>query len=307
MKSSIICTDLETTSDATILTGHSFSKQMGIKPTLFFIDVVSSRLETLFHPTQIQTTYVHDPIWSQSIESTVLMRAAAQLQRLNLKKEDFHFECFEGPISNGIHHLELEHQNVDYLFVGATHHGKIRRLFLNTFVEKTFFKLQKETFVVKEDAHSIDQVVYLIPYAPLNLEDLDKVALIAKRSRAPVHLDCIVPVDFIGFSLEAFDDEPSAKELMFDEISTYHKNAELQLVKAKEYLHERGIDSSYDLKMVLNKTPGETMRKYLHPARNELVVLKPQHHLFNRLSVGSTTLDIMRHVQNNILMLSSHK
>lgn len=306
MKSSIICTDLEETSDATVLSGFNLSKSLGIKPTLFFIDVVSSRIETLFHPTQISPRYENDKEWKEAIEQTVDNRVSAQLQRLNLKKEGFDFESYEGTISQGINHLANKHNNVDYFFIGASQHGDIHRLFLNTFVEKTFFKLQKETFVIKKPSENLDEIIYLIPFAPLNTSDLDKVAKIATHNNSPVRLDCVVPVEFIGYNLEAFNEDPSPKELMKEEVSTYHESAERQLQKAVELLKGQGIEASYELEMVLNKNPGESLRKNLADQKNKLIVLKPQHYIFNSLSIGSTTLDIMRHVDNNILFLNSH-
>lgn len=307
MKSSIICTDLEKTSDAAVLTGYNLSKNLGIKPTLFFIDVVSSRLETLFHPIQITPTYDDDTAWKEAIENTVENQVSDQLKRLNLKKEDFNFESYEGTISQGIKHLAKKHSSVDYFFIGATHHGDLHRLFLNTFVEKTFFKLEKETFVIKKTAEKIDEVIYLIPFAPLNTADLNKVAEIATHNHAPVRLDCVVPVEFIGYNLEAFSEEPAPKEIEMEEVSTYHQSAEKELKKAVEILKGQNIEATYDLKMVLNKDPGASLKKSLDNQKNKLLVLKPQHYLFNHLSIGSTTLDIMRHVEDNILLLNSNE
>lgn len=302
----VICTDLNQNSDRNVLAGFLLAKRVDLRPMLYHIDTVSPRIDKVFHPMAIKTEYKFDPVWGGDIEVIVSQRINSQLKRLKLEKEDFDFENFEGTINEGIAHLN-SHPEIEFLSIGSTNHGNIHRLFLNTFAEKSLSHLSKDVLVIKKEMKEIRNITYLLPYAPVNMEDLNVVARIARASNAKVCLDCVVPIEFVGLNLEAFKDDPPPREILKKEVATYTTNAEEQLASASKELKAQGIESTYSLKMILNKLPGDYLEEMVKKENSDLVIMKPHHYLFEHLSVSSTTLDIMRHLSCNLYLISKKR
>lgn len=302
MKEMVICSDLHENSDDNIKTGVLFAKTLGLKPTIYHIDTIAPQLNKQFHAATIKPHYVEDPVWKKNIEVTVLDMVNEALKRVDIKKEEVDFENFEGSITEGVDHLR-EHKNMEILSIGATHHGSIHRFFLNTFAEKSFFHLRKDVLVTKKRVDKYSHITYLIPYAPLDEDDLSKVIYLAKCHSAKVHMDCIVPINFVGYSLELFEDSPYPREVLTNEMSQMHQKAEAELKKAQEKLRKESIESSYSLKMILNEDAGKHLEELVRDEGSDLVILKPQNYTFEHLSVGSVSLDIMRTVSCNLFLL----
>ena len=153
----------------------------------------------------------------------------------------------------------------------------------------------------------IRSITYLLPYAPVNFDDLSVVAHIARASNAKVFLDCVVPIEFVGLNLEAFKDDPPPKEILKTETTVYSSNAEEQLARATKELKAQGVESTYSLKMILNKLPGNYLEEMVKKESSDLVIMKPHHYLFEHLTVSSTTLDIMRNLSCNLYLISKKR
>lgn len=304
MKELIICSDLHETSDDNIKSGISFAMALGLKPKIFHIDTISPQIERQFHVASVGPRRVKDPIWNETVVSTVLDMANAMITRLGITKDQVAFENFEGSIYEGIDHLKT-HKDLEMMAIGATHHGAIHRFFLNTFAEKSFFHVNKDVYVTKRRCEKVSKITYLIPYEPLDEDDLSKVIHFAKCNGSSVHLDCVVPINFVGFNLEQFPAGPSPREMFTNELSQMHKFAEDELKKGVKAIEMEGIEASYSLKMILNKEPGNYLEGMIRDNETDLVIIKPQHSTFEHLSVGSITLDIMQKISCNLLLLRS--
>lgn len=302
MKKLVICSDLHEGSEKNIRSGYNFAKALGLKPSLYHIDTISPQLEKQFHSSSTRSRRIKDPVWKKNIEETSLEMVNATLGRLDIDKEDIEFENFEGSINEGIEHLS-EDPEMEIISVGASHHGELHRFFLNTFAEKSLFNLNRDVLITKTSVDNFKKITYLIPYESLDEENLATVANLAKCNNAKVHMDCIVPLNFVSYNLEVFPDGPYPREVLTNEMSELHKGAEDELQKAVAILKRQGIDASYTLKMILNAEPGQRLEELIRSEKSDLVVLKPQHYIFEHLSLGSVTLDIMKKTECNLYLL----
>lgn len=303
MKKLIICTDMEIHSDKNVLAGYYMAKTLDLKPVLYYIETVSPRIESVFHPQTIHTEYKYDSFWKKEFEANTLERIELQLSRLNLNKQSFEYKEYDGSISDGIDALKTN-EDVDFLSIGGSHHGRIHRFFLNTFVEKTLFHLKKDVLVIKDDINAIKHMTYLMPYGGYVKSDLDKVIRIANATKAKVLIDSVVPIEYIGFNLEILVNESISREVLLNDLSNHHKIAEDELVHVTNILKQKGIECDYSLKLILNKSPGKTLNEIVTSESSDLVIMKPIDQIFEHLSTSSTTLDFLRNVKRNFYLLS---
>ena len=303
IKEIIICTDLYTSSDQTVISGYNIGQLFNQKTILFHVNTISPQIEHIFHPPTIHTQYLYEPVWDKDIEITVLQRIGVQLNRLKLNKEDFKFESFEGLITEGIKYLG-DKFNINFIVIGATHHRNMHRLFFNSFAEKTFFNLKKDVLLIKKSMHQVQHITHLLSWADDNANDLSIVSYWAKMWKAKVGLDCVVPIEFVGLNLEIFREGPSAREILLDQTSHYHEQAENRLIQARDKLRSNGIECDYSLKMILNKSPGKTLSEMIIQSQTDLVILRPEHYVFDRFVIGSTTFDLLRKVKANMYLIN---
>lgn len=302
MKEMLICSDLYEGSDNNLKSGYSFASSLGLKPKIYHIDTMTPQLNKQFHPLTVKPRYIKDPIWNKDIEATVLDMANKALARVGIEKEKVDFENFEGTINEGIEHL-TEHVDLEMMAIGITHHGVFHRFFLNTFAEKSLFHVKKDVLVSKKAVENYSHLTYLIPYTPLDEDDLAKVIHIAKCNEAKVHMDCVVPINFVGYSLELFSNEPYPREILTSELSDMRSKAEKELQKAHKIMKDANIECSYSLEMVLNEDAAKRVEEIVQKENSDLVIIKPQHYTFEHLSIGSVSLDIMKNVSSNLLLL----
>jgi len=298
LKELIIGTDLYETSDDNVLTGFNFAKSLDLIPTLYHIDSISPQIEMIFHASSIHTEYIMDKVWKKEIEKTVLERVNKQLGRLKLNKEEFNFENFEGSISEGIEHLR-NHKNLEISSIGASHHGSLHRLFFNSFAEKMFFHLRKDTLIVKEKNQSFKNITYLVTHEEHEERHVELVSKIAQSFKSNVFLEYIVPIESLD---KKFDKVTNA--VLTQKSNQSYGGAEAFLKGIQEKISRAGVSVQYSLKLILNEKPGQTLKKVIAENNSDLVVIKPAHYMFEYPSVGSTCLDLLRSCHTNFYLLA---
>ncbi|HAZ14764.1 MAG: hypothetical protein A2X86_10535 [Bdellovibrionales bacterium GWA2_49_15] len=302
MKKFIVNTDLYESSDANVYTSYHLAKLLGLKPQLFFVDTISPMIDKTFHPESIHTSYATDLVWQKKYEVTVLEKISQQLERLSLAKEDFDLEVFEGAISDGVKSLK-RHEDIELLSVGASEHGEINRLFFNTFAEKIFFNLHKETLVVRKKDDQFKKVSVLLDPTQNYDRQLGQVVKLIKRLKAKLHIICLVDVQFLGLNLEAFPFTPSPLEIQNKTSQVLLQKAELFLKELESGLKKDGIEVEHTVHVTLNEENIYGLDKLLHEQAPNLVMISPRSQFLGHFSLGSTTHYLMKHNNCNFYLL----
>lgn len=293
-----------THSDNNVAMGYSLAKSLDLKPVLYYIDTISPRIEKGFNTQEVHSEYNYDVSWKKVIDTHTLEGIDAQLTRLNLDKQEFEFTKFDGCINDGLDHLKSL-SDVDMISVGATHHGRIHRFFLNTFVEKNLFNLKKDILVVKNTMSAIKHITYIMPFGSYIKSDLDKVCRIAKATKAKVLIDTVIPIEYIGYNLEVLMLKATSREVLLNQLSDHHKKAEEEMKHVCSILKQQGIDCKHTLKLILNKSPGKVLNELVIKENSDLIIMKPIDQIFEHLSASSTTLDFLRNVKRNFYLLTN--
>ncbi|MBI2520247.1 MAG: universal stress protein [Bdellovibrio sp.] len=303
MQEFIVTTDLYEASDATVYTSYHLAQALDLRPKLYFVDGLSPMIEKTFHPQKIHTTYALDPVWNKKYEVTVLEKIASQLERISLKKESFDFEVFEGSVSAAIKHLKRQHQDIGLISIGASEHGEISRLFFNTFAEKVFFNLNKESLIVKKKDKEFSKICMLIDPISHQDESVVKVVNLLKQLRQKLHIICLVDVQFLGLNLEAFPHAPGALEIQKKTIESLRQKAQ-QVVKELEIkLKIVGVECQHEIHVALNKDNALALDKMLHKIDPNLVIMSPHSQLLHHFGLGSITHYLLKHNNYNFYLL----
>jgi len=302
MSEFIVSTDLYETSDANVYTSYHFARALGIRPKLYFVDSFSPMIEKTFHPASIHTNYIKDNIWDYEYEVTVLKKISRQLERLSLSKKDFDFEVFEGSISKGIQHLK-QHDDLEFISVGASDHGEIHRLFFNTFAEKTYFNLEKKCLVIKKKDNQFRKVYMLLNPLEDNDETLAHTIELIKKLKTKLNIVCNANVEFLGLNLEAFPLEPPPWEMQNKATEMLYEKTELMLKELESNLKKEGIEVAHTMQVSLNKESALGLTKLLHEIRPDLVIMSPRSHFLRHFSIGSVTHYIIKHNDCNFYLM----
>ncbi len=291
MNEFIVSTDLYETSDANVYTSYHLARLLGKRPKLYYVDIVSPMIDKIFHPSSIHTSYVTDSVWLKEFELTVLKKISQQLGRLLLKKEDFDFDVFEGSVSEGIHNLK---KNADFslISVGASDHSELYRLFFNTFTEKVFFNLGKETLVVKKkDNHFSNIYLLLNPQENHGSKDriITRTAELIKKLKSKLHIICIANAEFLGLSLEAFPDGLTPEELQNKTTERLYEKTEEFLKQLEVRFNKEGIDVEHMAQVTLNEESAPILNQILQERTPDLVIMSPRSHFLGHFSLDSIT------------------
>lgn len=304
MNEFVIATDFFDTSDSNVYTGYHFAKALMMKPTLFYVDEISPQIERTFHDLSVNTEYVEDAEWESEFPKTDIELAEQQLQRLELNKNEFEFMVFEGTVNDGIDYLKKE-RDLRIVSIGLTEHGKIHRLFFNTFAEKTFCHVSKATLIVKKRSNKFENLIYLMDPRREQEKEIAQVAELAKLLNAQVELVSVAPIQFLGVDLEGFPNEPEPEEIKRRSISYQQDKAEAYLDSVKKDLEDSGIPAHYDFETTLNSTPEKKLESIVEKSKADLVLMNPLCQLFDHFAIGSIASKVLKDLNSNYLLLPS--
>lgn len=300
MSNIIVATDLTPDSDKVIQSGLFLSKKLNKGLRVFFMDTFTPSYYGLEMTLSYSPSYVEVAEWDNyKVPEAILAKIDTSLMRMDLNKASLRVDVI--PTNNFDHIQEyIDENNGDLLLIGASHKNAVERFFLGNFFEKSIFKLKTDILVVKNEINSLPKNITV--GVDLDTDD-DLLSLhaqnLAKQFKADVTLVNVVIHSHLEYAAKEYSDS------IRDYVETRNVHAQKKLENLAKKFNDNGVHAHKVIKLAVGTKESDELEEYLENNETDLFCVEPHPSIFNGFHLGSTSLNLINHANNNFLIVKS--